>query len=288
MFRNPRPFHEDCTGDDRSSAEAPYDAANVLRLTRTVRFAVGAQVGRVGDGISNSYAGAPAMAGLGAHYELDIACRGEADPVTGYFLNIKEIDHAARDVAIPLIAEAFQDREAKAERVLSGVVAALASTLPNLDCVRWRLTPTFSLEMERPNMTAVLLRQKFEFAAAHRLHVPELSDDQNRDVFGKCNNPAGHGHNYHVEPCVSAPVSDGAPAFSLHDLERITRETLIDHLDHKHLNKDVPEFADLNPSVENIARVCYERLKPAIAAEGAELREITVWETEKTSCVYPA
>ncbi len=260
----------------------------MLRLTRTVRFAVGLQAPESPDRIDNSFAGAPAMAGLGAHYELDISCRGEADPVTGYFLNIKEIDYAARDVAIPRIAGAYRREGAAPEGVLGDIVSSLVTPLPSLDRVRWRLTPTFSIEMERHDMTAVLLRQKFEFAAAHRLHVPQLSEAENREVFGKCNNPAGHGHNYHVEPCVRASIGEDAPAFTLHDLERITRETLIDHLDHKHLNMDVPEFADLNPSVENIARVCFDRLAPAIQSSGGELREITVWETEKTSCVYPA
>lgn len=270
------------------SPESAYDGPRVLRITRTVRFAVGGNSLDAAPEPDNSFAGAPSMHGLGAHYELDVSCRGEADPTTGYFINIKEIDRATRDVAIPLIADAFTKKDARSECVLREVFHSLKNALPHLDRVRWRLTPTFSIELERNDMTTVLLRQKFEFAAAHRLHVPELSDAENRDVFGKCNNPAGHGHNYHVEPCVQAPIDDGAPAFTLQDLERITRETLIDHLDHKHLNCDVPEFADMNPSVENIARVCFERLAPAIQSSGGKLREITVWETEKTSCVFPA
>ena len=270
------------------SPESAYDGSRVLRITRTVRFAVGGDSPNAAPEPDNSFAGAPSMHGLGAHYELDVSCRGEADPTTGYFINIKAIDRATRDVAIPLISDAFRMKGARSACVLRDVFESLKGALPQLDRVRWRMTPTFSIELERDNMNAVLLRQRFEFAAAHRLHVPELSDAENQDIFGKCNNPAGHGHNYHIEPCVQAPIGDGAPALTLQDLERITRETLIDHLDHKHLNADVPEFADLNPSVENIARVCFERLAPEIQSSGAELREITVWETEKTSCVYPA
>ncbi|RMH23953.1 MAG: 6-carboxytetrahydropterin synthase [Planctomycetota bacterium] len=258
----------------------------MVELTRTIRFAVGgpAEAGPV----HNGFAGWPAMAGLGAHYELDVACRGEPDPVTGYFLNITAIDAAGRRDAIPVIRSAFGVRGAEPTRTLATALRALEADLPGLSRVRWRLSPTYSLEMEPTDMTSALIRQSFEFAAAHRLHVPSLSDEENRRIFGACNNPAGHGHNYRVEPCVRVPVADGAPGFTLRDLERITGAVLIDHLDHTHLNADVPEFKDLNPSVENIARVCFDRLAPAIREAGAELARITVWETEKTSCVYPA
>lgn len=260
----------------------------MLELTRTVRFAVGPGVGLDGDGV-NGYAGRPAMEGLGAHYELDIACRGEADPATGYFLNIKRIDEAARAGAVPIVAHAFGSADADPMEILREIVPAIAADLPGLARVRWRLTPTYSLEMERSLMSQCLIRQSFEFAASHRLYAPTLSEAENFAVFGKCTNPAGHGHNYRVEPCVRAALGEpGAGSFSLRDLERLTNERLIEHLDHKHLNTDVPEFGDLNPSVENIARVCFERLAPAIETAGAALDHVTVWETEKTSCVYPA
>lgn len=237
---------------------------------------------------TNSFAGHPSCAGLAAHYELDLTCRGEADVKTGYFLNIRDIDRAGRDIAIPLIARAFRAGSAHPECILHDLLETIGHHLPSVCRARWRLTPTYSIEMERFDMTAVLLRQRFEFAAAHRLHVPTLSDADNRAIFGACNNPAGHGHNYQVEPCVRVPLAPGAPTFSLRDLERLTRSELIDHLDHTHLNHDVPEFASLNPSVENIARVCFDRLAPAIRSAGAELTRVTVWETEKTSCSYPA
>jgi 6-pyruvoyltetrahydropterin/6-carboxytetrahydropterin synthase len=173
-----------------------------------------------------------------------------------------------------------------------------ASALPSpvtVASLTWRLTPTYSITLERTNMVSILLRQRFDFAAAHRLHVPSLSDEQNRAIFGRCNNPAGHGHNYGVQPTVRVALSDdpmAAPAFDLAALERVTDATLIQPFDHTHLNEDTAEFATglgLNPSVEHIARVFYERLKPAIAAASAgqaELVDITVWETERTSACY--
>ena len=144
---------------------------------------------------------------------------------------------------------------------------------------------TFRSETFRPE---TLLTETFEFAAAHRLHLPALSDDDNRRLFGKCNNPNGHGHNYRIEVGVT-PVGDGAhPGIGFPALERVVAREVMDRFDHKHLNLDCPEFRDLNPSVENIARVCHDLLAPALAAERGALRFVRVWETEKTSCRYPA
>jgi 6-pyruvoyltetrahydropterin/6-carboxytetrahydropterin synthase len=135
----------------------------------------------------------------------------------------------------------------------------------------------------------ILIRQMFDFSAAHRLHAPSLSDEENRRVFGKCNNPAGHGHNYRLEVAVQVDAGD---SFSLADLEEITNESLIRRFDHKHLNADTEEFGPrgVMPTVENIARVFHAQLAPLIAARSrtAQLRSITVWETDRTCCTYPA
>lgn len=275
----------------------------MVALTRTVRFSVndGPDPADQPPVPSNTFAAFPTMRGLGRHYELDIRCRGEIDPVTGYFLNIKEIDRAVRATMIPQIARATQDRYAAADPCVT-----LRDALPSLDgeldgtlaTVRWHLSPYYSIEMSPARQatpgseTFALLRQQFEFAAAHRLHVPALSDVENRTLFGKCNSPRGHGHNYKVEPCieVTVPVT-GAPTFTLADLERLTAEHIVARFDHTHLNEDTAEFGAgrgaLNPSVENIAKVCFDLLAPHITAAGATLRCITVWETDKTSCTFP-
>jgi 6-pyruvoyltetrahydropterin/6-carboxytetrahydropterin synthase len=133
----------------------------------------------------------------------------------------------------------------------------------------------------------VLVSQQFEFSASHRLHVREFSDQRNREIFGKCNNPNGHGHNYCIEVTISRAIDDPR-AISVSQLERIVNETVILRFDHKHLNLDTKEFAALNPSVENIAKVCFELLVDPIGGAGGEVKRVTVWETEKTSCTYPA
>ena len=134
----------------------------------------------------------------------------------------------------------------------------------------------------------VIVRQMLEFSAAHRLHVPSLDDDENARIFGKCNNPAGHGHNYRIEPSVEV---DPERPISVDAIERITDAVVIERFDHKHLNEQTEEFASqggLNPSVENIARVCFGLLDRPIADAGGMLRAVTVWETDRTSCTYPA
>src|SRR6185503_14035284 len=97
---------------------------------------------------------------------------------------------------------------------------------------------------------SISIRQSFEFSAAHRLHVEGLDDATNRRIFGKCNNPTGHGHNYRVDVTVVVALDDQA-RLTLRDLERIVAEQVIDRFDHKHLNRDTAEFASVNPSVEN-------------------------------------
>ena len=133
-----------------------------------------------------------------------------------------------------------------------------------------------------------IMTEQFEFSAAHRLHCPELSDDENRRTFGKCNHPSGHGHNYRIAVAVRVRTGAGAPALSTGALEGIVTRTVLDRFDHRHLNVDCPEFAELNPSVENIAQVCHALLSDEIAAAGAALDHVTVWETAKTSATYPA
>ena len=301
----------------------------MLELTRTVRFAIndGARDGESvpSKGGYNTFAGSPSMRGLGRHYELEVTCRGRSDAITGYFINIREIDQAVRSAAVPLIEQACRtdptiDPALLLPELIGPIDAALAKGSAGkagvVARIRWRLTPYYSVEMAAPatssqsessnatagssNATApmALLRQQFEFAASHRLHSAHLTDDQNRAIYGKCNLPSGHGHNYRVEPCVAVPIpvtGVKALAFALLDLERITNERIIQRFDHKHLNLDTKEFTcqdgvtALNPSVENIARVCYDLLEPAIreSGTGAVLRSITVWETDKTSCTFP-
>jgi 6-pyruvoyltetrahydropterin/6-carboxytetrahydropterin synthase len=267
----------------------------MLRLTRTVRLAINPP-GAPAHNSPNGFSAAPSMRGLGRHYELSVACRGEADPTTGYLIDIKTVDKAVHATLLPLIQAACANNALSdpAHTLAAGVDALQAALGGKLESVRWNLSPYYSVEVSpqtNQHPRAALLRQRFDFAAAHRLDVPSLTPEQNRALFGKCNNPGGHGHNYQVEPVVEVPL-DGAPAFSLQDLELAVQRAIIDRFDHKHLNNDTPEFCldrgGVNPSVENIARVFFDLLSSALAAAPVRLRSITVWETDRTSATYPA
>ncbi|MEL6497799.1 MAG: 6-carboxytetrahydropterin synthase [Planctomycetota bacterium] len=264
----------------------------MVELSRTIRFAVGYSDPIAPQDFRNGFGGSPRLDGLGAHYELVVKCQGEPDPETGYLINIKDIDRAAKGTALRMIDEAFRsDRGRAPASLLPEIADTLSETLvAPLRSILWRLSPTFSLEIDMNDRAHAILRQQFDFAAAHRLHASELSEEENLRVFGKCNNPSGHGHNYRIEAAVAVPI-DGAPAgFGLADLEELCDTLVIERFDHTHLNVDTKEFGPdgVMPSVENIAKVIYDILAPAVSERGASLRAMTVWETDRTCCTYPA
>jgi len=224
-----------------------------------------------------------------------VLVQGNPDPRTGYLVDIKRIDMAVRrSIGSAIERSGRLDPAVAPMGPLAELIRILTSDLGSaLVWVRWRLGPYHAIQMGRDDPSTVLLRQRFEFAAAHRLHVPDLSDEENRRIFGKCNNPNGHGHNYVIEPCVAVSVDPGGgTTLPLDTIERITNEHVIERFDHKHLNLDTEQFGPggVNPSVENIARVCYDLLEGPIRTLGAgvRLRSVTVWETDRTSCTYPA
>ena len=127
----------------------------------------------------------------------------------------------------------------------------------------------------------------FEFSAAHRLYCDELSEEENRRTFGRCTNPNGHGHNYVVHVTIKGTPDDRTGALvPLEEVTRTVNECVITPFDHKHLNLDCPEFAELNPTVENISSVIYDRLRDAFTP--ARLERVRVYETPKTYAEYEA
>ena len=262
----------------------------MLELSRTVRFCLSGDLGDLDAPKDNTFSSWPAMRGLGRYYELEVTCRGEADPQTGYFINIKAIDQAVREQALPILMERIAD-EAGASAMPMGammrqLIEAIDPPLNGTVCrARLVLTPTLSLGIERDDMDHIVMRQQYEFSAAHRLHVPTLSDQENRETFGKCNNPAGHGHNYRVEVAARCPIDAQGRTLEPAALDAVVDREAIEKLDHKHLNTDVPEFAELNPSVEHIVKVIWQMLDGRMPGL-AKLDEVKVWETGKTVCAY--
>lgn len=124
----------------------------------------------------------------------------------------------------------------------------------------------------------VLLTRKIEFAASHLYHSASLSLEENRRIFGKCNNPHGHGHNYTLEVTVAGePDPVTGMVLDLKDLKEILDREIMERMDHRFLNYEVPEFAGLNPTCENIARVIWKLLEPKI--QQGKLHRVRVYET---------
>ncbi len=113
----------------------------------------------------------------------------------------------------------------------------------------------------------VLLTRKIEFAASHLYHNPNLSDEENRRIFGKCNNPHGHGHNYTLEVTVEGePDPVTGMVLDLKELKGILEREIMQRMDHRHLNYEVAELAGQIPTCENVARVIWQLLGFAQAA----------------------
>jgi 6-pyruvoyltetrahydropterin/6-carboxytetrahydropterin synthase len=257
----------------------------MIKLSREIRFALVRPEQRPSRVGSNTWSGWPSSTLLIPHLSLRCVLRGEPDPVTGYLCNIKLIDDLLQSIVmeqvIPAYWHATEGIEAVAilrliDQSARDCWSRLKEANGQIESIELECSPfqKISILSEEPKM--VLLTQQFEFSAAHRLHCPELSAEENRQVFGKCNHPSGHGHNYVVEITVEANFENGG----LRHLESTVKRTIIDRLDHKHLNEDVDYFQRVNPSVENIARQIFVWLQPELSP--LILKRVRVYETPKT------
>lgn len=136
-------------------------------------------------------------------------------------------------------------------------------------------------------MEKVAVFRKEHFNAAHRLHNPQWDDATNQQIFGKCNLPHYHGHNYELIVRVTGkPNPETGYVIDMKVLSDIIQATIINKFDHRNLNLDVPEFKALNPTAENIAIVIYNLLRPMIATN-LDI-QITLYETPRNFVAYPA
>lgn len=133
----------------------------------------------------------------------------------------------------------------------------------------------------------VAVYRKEHFNAAHRLHNMDWSDEKNMAIFGKCNNPNYHGHNYElIVKVVGIPDAATGYVIDTKILSNIIQREVIEKFDHKNLNLDTVEFKQLNPTAENIVMVIYDLLRPHIAIDKELV--ITLYETERNFVKYPA
>jgi len=123
------------------------------------------------------------------------------------------------------------------------------------------------------------ISRRMTFAAAHRLHNPALSDEENARIFGLCNNPSGHGHNYVLEVTVAGePDPVTGMIMDLNDLKQFLNESVVNKLDHRHLNHDVDFLEGVIPTAENIVSCIWDQIEASLPV--GRLVEVKLWESD--------
>ena len=126
----------------------------------------------------------------------------------------------------------------------------------------------------------MVITRKVEFSASHMCRLPDLSEEENRRIYGAAANPHGHGHNYLLEVSLEGdPDPVTGMVLDLKELKEILTRQVVDVYDHRFLNHEVPPFDRVVPTAENIARDVWQRLEPHLSVNGRRLRSVRVYET---------
>lgn len=240
----------------------------------------------------NPYASRPAGEGLSIFLELTVEVTGDVDPSTGFVVNVADIDESVQEFVVPVFTKCIKEDFRRGKHIGFLEIAELLKMSwgeladkfdgVGLSRLSMKLNPLRKISIDSKEANMVYFSEKFEFAAMHKLWNDEFSEQRNFEVFGKCANPSGHGHNYIVEVTVKRPA--GESEFSVADFERIVDDEFISMVDHKNLNADIAEFSRVNPTVENISGFAWSKLAGKFT--GAELHCVTVWESDRTYCSY--
>lgn len=241
----------------------------------------------------NSYASKPCGDGLAVYLGLTAALKGPVDEQTGFVVNVSEIDSAVRRAVVPILERNIRSRFHQGQEVslndlfswLQESAERLQSCFDTAQVCRLELVlnPFRTISIRREKSPMRTYSERFEFAAMHRLWNDEFSPEENFCRFGKCANPAGHGHNYILE--VTVQVSEELkPHGWIGDFEKVIHEHFLSIVDHKNLNADVPHFSRINPTVENIASYAWKCLKGKFGEN--RLVRISVWENDRTYCTF--
>jgi 6-pyruvoyltetrahydropterin/6-carboxytetrahydropterin synthase len=131
----------------------------------------------------------------------------------------------------------------------------------------------------------VRLSKRYGFPASHRLHSPNLTDEENRETYGKCDNPHGHGHNYEVELTVRGTVDPvTGRVVDLELLDDLAEKTFLAPFRHRNLNEEVAAFRTIVPTTENLGLEVTRRLREAWPGTFARLEKVRIWETDRNIC----
>jgi 6-pyruvoyltetrahydropterin/6-carboxytetrahydropterin synthase len=193
---------------------------------------------------------------------------------------LEEFDHKYLNLDTPY----FQERVPTTENIVRVLWGLIAPRMPEgVALARLRLYEMSDLWAEYTGEDEADFTRSYIFSAAHRLHAPQLSGEQNGAIYGKCNNPNGHGHNYTLEVTIRGPI-DGATgmAIDMVEMDRAVRSVL-DTVDHKHIDREVEGFAERASTGENIVIYLWEELARRFERRLAHLR---LWETSKNIFEY--
>jgi 6-pyruvoyltetrahydropterin/6-carboxytetrahydropterin synthase len=230
----------------------------------------------------------------GHNYEIRVTIAGPIDPGGNWVINIKDLDQIMREVIdeqldhrhynveVPKLRDHWPTLETLAPFIWEEMEPHLGSC--RLHEVQVFESPDFFVEYQG-DRTMVHLTRIYRFSAAHRLHNPTLSDVENRELFGKCNNLHGHGHDYTLEVTLAGEPDPRTDAIINVDvMDSILKERILDLFDHVYLNLDTEAFRDLNPSAENMVIVFWDLLSGAFPP--AKLHRLRLWETSKSYFDY--
>jgi 6-pyruvoyltetrahydropterin/6-carboxytetrahydropterin synthase len=238
----------------------------------------------------------------GHNYLVEATVSGPVDARTGMVTNIKDVKAALREVLAPYDHRdlnrdhpAFAAAVPTTERVLERLLAALGEAVGGgrVDRVRLFESEDVHYEAHHPDSPlsptgrkdTMLITRRYGFSAAHRLHSPHLSEAENREVFRDCNNPNGHGHNYTLEVTVRGEVDPATGLAANHaHLDDAVRTEIVDRYHYRHLNDDLPEFAETVTTSENIVRTIWNILEKRLG-EGV-LYRVRLAETRDNSFEY--
>jgi 6-pyruvoyltetrahydropterin/6-carboxytetrahydropterin synthase len=229
--------------------------------------------------------------GHGHNYTLFVTVAGPVDPVSGMVINLTELkglvdevleefDHRYLNEDTPY----FRTLVPTTENLVRLLWDLIASQLPHhIRLHELRLHETEDLYSEYRGSVSTLLR-RYHFAAAHRMHAAGLSDEENRQLFGKCNNPRGHGHEYYLEVMVAGDVHPQTGMVL--DLATMDQRVgaVLEGWDHRHLDHEVPALQGAVSTGENLIRILWDELEPRF---DGQLRRLRLWETSKNLFTFP-
>lgn len=229
--------------------------------------------------------------GHGHNYVLEATVAGAVDPATGMVINVTDLkqivgavltgfDHKHLNEDTPY----FRERIPTTENIVQVLWELIAPGLPaDVRLHRLRLYETPTIFADYYGGETASFSRSYSFSAAHRLDSPQLSAPDNLALYGKCNNPKGHGHDYRFEVTISGPVErESGMVMNLVDVDAAV-QPVIDDLDHTHLDRQHAFFREYPSTAENVVLYLWQRLERTL---GAKLRWIKLWETPNNVFEY--